>query len=316
LSVRSALFFLLLASGASLLLGACGASSSPAGSTLANPAFQAPGRATVMSLKFVDVSGAPVAGVSATIDGQTVVSDGKGVASFGRQVLAHPLDTSGPDGFVQRNTWATSEAVSVWREEARYLDAVVYNIYTPGRLLSRPDPDRVRTVSLSAELAADPGFVERLLYALGEWTRATGVPFAVVDADGEITMETSVDDKSLIQPNGAYAAAATTNTFYGNVIHGSRIVFRFHNGNGPYDSTRTGTVLHELGHTLGFGHSPDDVTDDIMNVRGRSASIVTVSPRLERTWAMMVGRRPGQSRLDNDRGFGRSSARRVITVVD
>jgi hypothetical protein len=67
--------------------------------------------------------------------------------------------------------------------------------------------------------------------------------------------------------------------------------------------------------TLGFGHSPDDVTDDIMNVRGRSPSIVTVSPRLERTWAMMVGRRPGQSRLDNDRGLGRSSARRVITVV-
>jgi hypothetical protein len=267
-------------------------------------------------VKFVDVSGAPVAGLAATIDGQTAVSDASGVATFGRQVLARPLDTSGPAGFVQRNTWAGVEAVSVWREEERYLDAVVYTVYSPSRRLSRPDPSVVRTVSVSADLAADPGFMERLDYALGEWTRATGVLFAVVESDGIITMETSVDDMSLVQPNGAYAAAATTTRFQGNLIRGSRIVFRFHGGSGPYDSTRTGTVLHELGHTLGFGHSPDDVTDDIMNVRGRSPTVVTVSPRLERTWAMMAGRRPGQSRLDNDRGSGESSERRTITVPD
>jgi hypothetical protein len=264
----------------------------------------------------VDVTGGPVARVTATIDGQTVVSDANGVASFGRQILAHPLDTTGPPGFVQRNTWASAEPISVWEEEGRYLDAVVYNVYTPNRLLSRPDPTFTRTVSLSAELAEDAAFRQRLDYALGEWTRATGVGFEVVDEGGAITMETSVDDKSLIQPNGAYAAAATTSTFHGNLMVGSRVVFRFHNGNGPYDSTRTGTILHELGHTLGFGHSPEDVTDDIMNVRGRSPLLITVSPRLERTWAMMAGRRPGQARLDNDRGFHPSSARQVVTVAD
>jgi hypothetical protein len=303
-----------IVSAGGLLLAACGAAS-PAGAS-ASPAPGFRGGVTVTTVKFVDVNGAPVTGVTATIDGQTAVSDANGVASFGRQVLGHPLDTTGPAGFVQRNTWASVEPLSVWKEEDRYLDAVVYNVYTPNRLLSRPDPTVTRTVSLSEELAADMAFRARLDYALGEWTRATGVGFDVVDDGGAITMETSVDDKSLIQPNGAYAAAATTSTFHGNLMVGSRIVFRFHNGNGPYDSTRTGTILHELGHTLGFGHSPDDVTDDIMNVRGRSPLLTSVSLRLERTWAMMVGRRPGQARLDNDRGFRPSSARQVVTVTD
>jgi hypothetical protein len=167
------------------------------------------------------------------------------------------ITTVRASGFLVRDAPFTGAPFYLWPQESEYVRALVYNEYVPGRRLARWSGGF--TVSPDGLDAPD---VDTLHEAVAELSRATGLPIAVASG-GPVSVVVDPSDARFAQDPPAAAVARLT--FRGNVITGARVIFadrRFVSSGRR--SGRHNTLLHELGHVLGLGHSLD--AGDVMSI--------------------------------------------------
>ncbi len=229
------------------------------------------------------------------VDSQPYVTDSAGTVTAAVKSGA-VISTSGASGFIDRETtYAGENDFPLWPLQgpwdSAYYRAIVYDRPWSTGLgaLVRPEPG-VFTVSASSDIRTDAAALDVVEVALSEVARVTrgAITFRWVDADGDVTYELSETDP-LIGRNWGVAALRLS----GNTVTGCRIIIR------RLDVARLNVAIHETGHFLGLGHSPDQ--GDIMCVAaGRSYVSRRIGPGEESAWLMMAQRRPGNRFPDKD----------------
>ena len=157
-------------------------------------------------------------------------------------------------GFLVRDAPFNGQPFYLWGQDAEYVQALVYNEFVPTRRLSR----WTTGFSVSPD-GLDPPDVDTLHEAVAEAARASGLPITVASG-GVVTVVVDPSDPRFSQEPPAIAYARVS--FRGNTIVGARVVFDDRRSvSSGRRSGRNNTLLHELGHVLGLGHSmhPGDV---------------------------------------------------------
>jgi hypothetical protein len=197
-------------------------------------------------------------------------------------------------GYLQREALFDGKPYYLWPGDESYARALVYTEYSPGQRLSRWEQGF--QIAGGPELAVDPRVPGILADAAAEASRATGLPISIRES-GSVTV--------ILDPAEPYfathdAVAFTRLGFSGNAIVSARIFFRdlkYLLGTG--NRVRTNTVLHEIGHVLGLGHSPDG--RDVMHVDGLRTDARQFSDREQVLLRMMYRwRKPGNAAPDRD----------------
>jgi hypothetical protein len=191
-----------------------------------------------------------------------VVRDGASEASVPAEVsppnpTVGTLTTVRAPGFLVRDAPFTGEPFYLWPQDADYVQALIYNEYFPGRRLSR----WTTGFAVSPD-GLDPSDVETLHEGVAEIARASGLPITVASG-GAVTVVVDPAAPRFAQQPPAIAFAQMT--FRGNTIVGARVVFEERRSvSSGRRSGRHNTLLHELGHVLGLGHSMDP--GDVMSI--------------------------------------------------
>jgi len=136
----------------------------------------------------------------------------------------------------------------------------------------------------------------RVVYAVAPSRPQTGIAF-----------DTRVDPKEGLCASDSRVLAFTSLTLQSSEIVGGELVFC------GLSSARTSTVTHELGHTFGLQHSPDE--RDLMSAvyqPGFSRTAFSASETL--TMSLMMERRGGNRFPDNDRDLP-ATATSTLTIV-
>jgi len=263
-------------------------------------------------------TGAPLAGASVTLDGQSVAVLGDrftlpaGAASNGiLEVRAA--------GYLDRVTRLRSrDPIALWpRQSATGLDesftsAIVYSDSSGDTLagggLYRPGSSvRMVYVAPSSELQGDAQTMNALREGAARLSSATGgqLRWAVETSApaGAVRFDVRFDpaDSGCTERVLGYA----NRMIRGFEIVGGSLVFC------RWQGSRLHIVMHELGHTLGLRHSPD--SRELMFATANSAE--EASPRESLAMRLMLLRRPGNRFPDNDADATGQTALRQDTVV-
>lgn len=206
-------------------------------------------------------------------------------------------------GYLTREAWFRGEPFYLWPQSEEYVGALVYNEWVPQGRLSRWQSGFVvaDVEGASAEVAA----------AAAEAAHASGLSVTVA-ASGAVRIEVDPNDPYLPAGTGA----VTYNTFRGNVVTGSRIVFKSFDhitGRGRrYDNL----LLHELGHVLGLGHSSERT--DVMYVENDRADEVRFSDRERVTLRLMYRFRESGNTFPDRAPFASTAlaGERTVAIVD
>jgi hypothetical protein len=252
----------------------------------------------------------PVPGLVVVVDGATLAQP---TAADGRTAATIPngarVTTSGRTGVLDRDTRFSVQAprLPLWpltaTYGAEYVRALVYD-YAGGEesstqwdYLMRPRP-ATYTVAADATLRNDAVAYYWVNVALAEVMRITQgkVTFSWVETGGDVTFEVNPDFPGLEDSRGL-----CDQRFVGRFITGARIVLR------SLATARSNTVVHELGHFLGFQHSSD--SRDLMSVRYRNYQQVEFTSGEESAWLMMVQREPGNLFPDRDAALAGAGGR-------
>jgi hypothetical protein len=202
-------------------------------------------------------------------------------------------------GYLTREAAFDGQPFYLWPQEETYVRALVYSESSPGQRLTRWT--RAFTVKPFAGRESD------IAGAVAEAGAIAGLALTS-SATGEVAID--VDPEALDAVHHPKALAATWRWFNGSVTSGCRIVFR---REGWF--TR-GILLHELGHCLGLGHSPD--SSDLMYAVDRRA-VESFSAREQVTLRMMYRwRKPGNAAPDRDPGVAGAAGavRKSFVIVD
>jgi hypothetical protein len=258
-------------------------------------------------------TGAPIAGVSVNTGGQTFTTDDTGQvrlpngAPFGTPVdFVHPayLDrqTSVRAGVTRFALWPRTSPTGV---NEHYTATLVYTYAsndppsatgsTPLIRLARGTTQVV--VVPSPEILADGLAMEQHYRAVEAANAATGgeVVYALAPSRpaAGVIFESRVDP-TIPQCVSRTALAIMQGTYRNLELTGGAMIFC------DIANARTHTVTHEIGHTLGFQHSPDII--DVMGTpftRSRSAAF---GPREALAVHLMMQRSAGNRFPDTDRG--------------
>ena len=156
-------------------------------------------------------------------------------------------------GYLTREVLFDGKSLYLWPAgDEAYVRTLVYNEYVPGRRLTRWEQGF--DIAPAPELLGDSRVLGVIEDAAAEVRRASGLPIAVRPGGTVIVL---IDPADRAFATGD-AVAVTRNTFRGNTVVSTRVIFldlRYLLALG--NRSRTNTMLHELGHVLGLGHSPD-----------------------------------------------------------
>jgi matrixin len=173
-------------------------------------------------------------------------------------------------GFLPREQLFERAEIFLWPGELDYVHDTAYWEFTDGsfRLIRWSSGF---TITLEGELAADPVLVRKAQEVAAEASRHIGYPISVGPGGTvTVTVDPTLDDEDAV-------AEADLRTV-GAGITGAVISFRRRAeiAGGP-QAVYTNTFLHELGHVIGLGHSPDD--KDVMTpAEGRGTFEATYQP--------------------------------------
>ena len=213
-------------------------------------------------------------------------------------------------GYLVREMLFDGRPLILWPDTPSYVQPFVYGENTPGRRLTRWD--RGFAITAGADLLANTRVRPILEDAVEEASRVSGLPITVA-ASGPVTFAVDAADSYLMaNPD---VVAYTQRTSSASAIAGARVVFRdLKYVLGAGNRVRTNTVLHEMGHVLGLGHSADP--GDVMHVDGRRSDARTFSERETLTLKMMYRwRRAGNAFPDRAPELGAAPAAAVDVLI-
>jgi hypothetical protein len=214
------------------------------------------------------------------------------------------------EGFLPREQFFERADIFLWPGEPNYIQELGYWEFTD-------DTFRVVrwnagfTITLEAELADDPVLVRKAQEVAAEASRHIGYPVSV-GPGGSVTIGV---DPGLDEQDAVAEARLQTR---GAVVTGARIVFyRRSEIAGGSQAQYTNTLLHEMGHVIGLGHSPDD--KDVMTLgEGRGTRVAVYQPGEAGCLHMIYNhRRAGNIFPDRDPAIGTASSatlRRTVIV--
>ena len=213
-------------------------------------------------------------------------------------------------GFLTREQVFERAEIFLWPGEPDYVHDTAYWEFTDGsfRVIRW---NTGFTVTLEGELGTDPVLVRKAQEVAAEASRHIGYPISVGPGGAvTITVDPGLDDDAAV----AQADVRTT----GSVITGAVISFRRRAeiAGGP-QAAYSNTLLHEMGHVIGLGHSPDD--KDVMTpAEGRGTRESAYQPGEAGCLRMIyVHRRAGNRFPDRDPALGAAVGRlRHPVVVD
>ncbi len=227
------------------------------------------------------------------------------------------VDVSIP-GFLPRQTLVrTGETrLLLWPDSATlpgdYTRSLVYMSSALPESMRRL-PTRMRTVAVvpSADIEGDPDAMaahRTAIDAINGAMAPLGVSYRL-GGTGDLVVPTRVDGATGSCVDRTTRAFTSLWLSGSNEITRAEIVFC-----GTAIAATTGTISHELGHTLGLRHSLD--AHDMMYPYAQSSRAEAPTARETLTMSLMRARRSGTQWPDNDRDATGATALRVETVVD
>ncbi len=291
-----------------LLLAGC----NEGGAVGPNPFPTAPigGSVGTSSLTFVDGgTGAPASGASVAVSGRQIATtdtDGKVTIEPPAEV-GTLFDAVLDSKFLPRNTLIRSltESVTLWpvssSSPAEFFQELVFNEFVPRRRLSRPVVSAVY-LRLSPEIANDPEASEVHRQAAAVLTAAAGISYIVSD-----NPPTGASVYDMVVDSSQQYIGLTYNRFSGNRITGEKVSYKY-----MVNARNLTAVAHELGHTLGLGHTSQRT---LMNLGSTGTGATDFSEAEKLAIKMMFQRYPGTQWPDNDRNSQAMSGFRGTIVI-
>lgn len=276
-----------------LLAAACGGGSSPSSPSTPAPPTPSPAGPAPVPIARDGLTGAAVA-----------ASITPAAPALGAGITATAA------GFLTREQVFERAEIFLWPGEPDYVHDTAYWEFTDGSFrLVRWNSGF--TVTLEGELGSDPVLVRKAQEVAAEASRHIGYPVSVgPGGQVTITVDPALDDENAV----AQASLRTT----GAVITGAVITFRRRSeiAGGP-QAQYSNTLLHEMGHVIGLGHSPDD--KEVMTPgEGRGTREATYQPGEAGCLRMIYAhRRAGNRFPDRDPALAATVGRlRNPVVVD
>ena len=205
-------------------------------------------------------------------------------------------------GYLVREQLFDAAPIALWPGSLEYVDELVYDWeFTDGsfRMVRWEAPF---VVTLDGDLATDAQVVAKMREVIDEIARVTGVR-ATIGPGGPVVV--AIDPEVSDQDAVAYADL----TFRGaNVISADVRFARRQEITGGNRSDYRNTLLHEMGHVMGLGHSPS--TRDVMTPgAGPGTRVAEFQPDEATCLRMMYfHRRAGNFMPDRDPALGARAA--------
>lgn len=214
-------------------------------------------------------------------------------------------------GFLPREQRFDGSPIFLWPSEEAYVRQLVYDWeFSDGtfRMLRWTQPF---TVSLDGDLATDPAVMAKTEEVTAHITQVTGLPITI-GPGGEVTVRIN----PAILDEGAIALTSLTSR--GAAITGATIEFADRQEiSGGGGSDYRNTLLHEMGHMMGLGHSASN--RDVMTPGEGPGTKEGVFQPQEATCLHMMyfHRQPGNLPPDKDPALGTMSSEvRRFVIVD
>jgi hypothetical protein len=258
----------------------------------------------------------PAAGPVPVIqDGGTEQAVGNATVDPARPGLGFQVTVQAP-GYVRREQRFDGSPVFLWPGTQAYVTDMAHSwTFRDGtsRLVRWNRPFRV---TLEGALASDPAVVARMEDVIEELQRVSNVPISLgAGGDVVVGVDPSVSARS--------AVAITNLTFTAGVAEHATVDFVTKEEiSGEAGARYENTLLHEFGHVIGMGHSPD-VSDVMTPGAGPGTRFQVFQPNEVLCAHMMYAHRaPGDRSPDRDAALDASAAsaawrgRTTVEIVD